>query len=336
MAREDDLRRWVEAGVIDAPTADRIVAFEAERTGEERARPERPGLAEVLVYLAAGIMAAGVAVLTATNWEHLATPARIAVPGAAAAAVLIAGYALRETGNNALLRAASLSWLLGGGLVAVTVVIAASELGWSEANVTLAGGLAAAVISVVLWALMRMHPQVVGIGAAAAFLSVGIASHAGDDWTPAMLGVGLAVSGLLVLGAAEIGILVPRSSARVIAGAGLAAGAFIAGMPPSPTIAEPVALVVVAVLLAAGVRFESLVYVGFGVLAAFLGLTSLLLRHVDDPTVAGLALVGVGLLLLVVIAGVRRSRAWERWGGWRAISEAAGAQSAGGDASRGA
>lgn len=109
MAREDDLRRWVEAALIDAAAAGRIVASRwTGSASRERAR-ERPGLAEVLVYLAAGIMAAGVAVLTATNWEQLASPARIAVPSAVAVAVLVAGYALRETGNNASLRGASLS-----------------------------------------------------------------------------------------------------------------------------------------------------------------------------------------------------------------------------------
>jgi hypothetical protein len=111
-----------------------------------------------------------------------------------------------------------------------------------------------------------------------------------------------------------MGLLVPRASARLVAGAALAAGGFWAGMPPAPPAGELVALVVTALLVAAGIRVQSLAYVAFGVLAAFAGLLTLILRHVDNPTLAGMALIVVGLLLLLAIAGLRRRLSWAQWG----------------------
>jgi hypothetical protein len=38
----------------------------------------------------------------------------------------------------------------------------------------------------------------------------------------------------------------------------------------------------------------------------------LILRHIDDPTLAGLALVGIGLLLLVAILVLGSYKPWAR------------------------
>jgi hypothetical protein len=122
----------------------------------------------------------------------------------------------------------------------------------------------------------------------------------------------LAAFGLIALAAVESGMLTPRSSARLLAAAGLGFGAFFAGLPPSPPVAELLAIAVVGVLLAAGLRYRSLVYIAFGVLTAFAGLMKLILRHIDDPTLAGLALVGIGLLLLVAILVLGSYKPWTR------------------------
>jgi hypothetical protein len=264
--------------------------------------------------VAAATEAAGIAVLASTNWEHLTSPVRIAIPGTAAAAVLAGGYALRQTRNDALVRGASLSWLLAGALICAMTAIAAAEGGWSENDVALAAGLAALISSVVLWNFLRMHPQVVGMGAAAFLLSSATSSRAGEDWTTAVLGGLLASFGLMGLIATEMGVLVPPSSARLVAGAALAAGAFWAGMPPTPALGELVAPFVIVVLTAAGIRVQSLVYIAFGVLASFVALLTLILRHVENATLAGIALIVVGLLLLLAISSLRKRLSWAQWG----------------------
>ena len=309
-ASEQDLRRWIRAGLIDLATGERILAFEAERSVPS----ERPSLPELFVYLAAAITAAGVTVLAATNWALLSSPARIAIPGLSAAAVLGTGCSLRRTRNDAVVRGSSLLWLLAGALIVGTVAIATTEADWSENQIALTSGAVAVITSVSLWALMRMHPQIVGIGGAVFLFSTAVSAFATEDWIVAVLGVSLAMFGLVALTATEGGVLMPVSSARLLAGAGLAAGAFFAGMPPSPPVTELLALVVVLALVTAGIRFQSLVYVAFGVLTAFAGLLKLILRHVESPTLAGVALIGIGLILLLAIAGLYRTRPWTRWG----------------------
>jgi uncharacterized membrane protein len=309
-ATREDVERWVAAGLIDAATAERILAFEAEREAERQARSERPGVAELLVYLAAAITAAGTTVLAATNWEHLASGPRIAIPAVASAGVFAAGHFLRRSENAAMIRGASLLWLLAGALFVGTVAIAFVEGDASENDAALAAGVSAIVASAALWAPMRMHPQIVGIGGAELLFATAVSARADEDWSIAALGLVLAMFGAAGLTAAEYGILVPRSSARLLAGAGLAAGAFWAGLKPAPPEGELLAVAVVIVLVAAGIRFHSLVYVAFGVLASFAGLLTLILRHVENPTLAGLALIAIGLLSLLAIAGLRKTQPW--------------------------
>jgi hypothetical protein len=308
-----DIRRWIEAGVVDEFTGDRILEIETERSAERRASSNRPDIPELLVYLASAIVAAGVTVLVSTNWEHLASGARIAIPGVAAAAVLATGYGLLATKNDAMIRAASLSWLLGGALVVATVAIATVEGGASENDAALLAGIAALVTSVALWHPVRMHPQIVGIGGAEFLFAMAISVRANEEWAIAVLGFVLAVFGVAGLIAAESDVFVPRSSARLLAAAGLAFGAFWAGSPPSPPFTELLSAAVFVLLVAAGIRRQSLLYVAFAVLTAFQALLKLVLRHIEDPTAAGLALVAVGLLLLLAIAGLRSTRLWPEW-----------------------
>jgi hypothetical protein len=328
MPRDEDLRRWVAAGVIDHAAAERIRAFEAERE-QQRARERapgrgRPGVAEILIYLAAAITAAGITVLFATNWEHLASPARIAVPGIAAAAVFAAGAMLRDSASDAMVRGASLLWLLAGGLLSGTAAIAAHESGLSENDAALTAGVAAVAASIALWAPMRMHPQIAGMAGAAFLCSNALGSRADEDWIVAVIGTSLAAFGLTAMVATEAGVLVPRISARLLAAAALGFGGFFAGMPPAPAVAELLAAAVVVVLVGAGMSRQSLVYVGFGVATAFAGMLTLILRHVESPTLAGLALVAIGLALLGAIASLRELRPWARWGALSPDEEARG------------
>lgn len=314
---EKDLSRWVQAGLIDSGTADRIRAYEAERRVARQSAAQRPTVLELLIYLAGAIAAAGFVVLVGTNWEHLSTPARIAIPGGSAALMFAAGHLLRRTRTDAMVRGASVSWLVASALAVGAVAIAANEAGWSENNVAITAGLFAAVVSVVAWSIMRMHPQIVGIGAAAFLLSTAISVRASEHWTTPLLGASLALFGFAALMLVERGVLVPRSSARLLAGAGLVAGAFFSGLPPAPLIAGLIALAVVVLLLAAGFRFASLLYIGCGVLAAFVALIELILRHVHNPTLAGLTLIALSLLLLLTTAVLREARPWRGWRAWR-------------------
>jgi uncharacterized membrane protein len=311
-ATTEHLRGWTAAGLIDPATAERILLFEAERAKGREADRWRPSVPELLVYLAAAITGAGLAVLVATNWEQLASGPRVAIPLLSSIAVFMVGYGLRRIRNDAMLRGASLLWLLTGALVVGSAAVAAAEAGWSENDVALAGGIVAVIAAVGLWMPMRMHPQIVGMGAAAVLFSTAIGSRFPEDYVSGVLGASLGAFGLAALGAVERWVLVPRSSARLLAGAALGVGGFVAGMPPGPPAMELIAVGAVIVLLLAGIRLQSLVYVTFGVLTAFGGMLTVILRYVDSPTLAGLALVAVGLLLMLAIAGLTRTQPWSR------------------------
>jgi uncharacterized membrane protein len=328
MPRDEDLRRWLAAGLIDQATAGRIAAFEAARE-RERARERapgggRPGVLELLIYLAAAITAAGITVLFATNWEHLASPLRVAVPAAAAVAVFAAGAGLRGSNSDAMVRGASLLWLLAGGLAVATAAIASHEAGFSENDVALTAGIVAVAASIALWAPMRMHPQIAGMAGAAFLFSTALGSRAAEDWIVPVIGTSLAAFGLAAMAATEYGALTPRISARLLAAAGLGFGGFFAGMPPAPAVAELLAAAAVVVLVGVGMWRQSLVYVGFGVATAFAGMLTLILRHVESPTLAGLALVAIGLALLGAIWAMRELRPWARWGALSPGEEARG------------
>ena len=314
-ATRDDLQRWVDAGLIGPTTASRILSFEAARdgvVGQQEGALWRPNLPELLIYLAAAIIAAGISVLVATNWDQLTSAARIAIPAAASAATFIAGYWLKRRGEDAALRAASLLWLLAGALSVGAVAILATELDVSENLTALIAGLAAIILSISLWSPMRMHPQIVGIGAAGFLLSTAISSFFAEDWIAGALAASLATMGAVALVSVEAEVLVPQSSARLLAAAGLAFGGFFAGMPPSPLIMTLVTAFAVALLLAAGIRYGTLVYVAGGVLTTFAGMLTLILRYVDNPTIAGLSLVAVGLLLMFAIAALATRQPWTR------------------------
>jgi hypothetical protein len=74
-AIDDELERWTRAGLLDAPTAERIRLFEASR--------EHPaGLRwQVLLALIFGaiLLAAGVTLFVAAHWDELSPIARFAV-----------------------------------------------------------------------------------------------------------------------------------------------------------------------------------------------------------------------------------------------------------------
>jgi hypothetical protein len=112
------------------------------------------------------------------------------------------------------------------------------EAGWSEENVALLAGVVALAVSMSLWVPLPTHPQLLGIGGAAFLLSTALTSRANEDWAVAVLGMCLMGFGIAALAVTEAGVLVPRVTARILSGAGMAAGAFWAGLEPAPAVLE--------------------------------------------------------------------------------------------------
>ncbi len=85
---------------------------------------------------------------------------------------------------------------------------------------------------------------------------------------------------------------------------------FFLGMPDAPVVAEVTSFAVAVLLIGAGIRYRMLISTVLGVFSAFLGLVVGILRHIDDPTLAAVALIAVGLGLLAAIVVKGRSRPW--------------------------
>ena len=73
--RDQQIKRWLAAGVIDAGTAERILVFERERVGGAGRRTP------VLLALAFGglLVAAGLLLFVSANWEYMSPAARTAM-----------------------------------------------------------------------------------------------------------------------------------------------------------------------------------------------------------------------------------------------------------------
>ena len=226
------LRRWQDAGLLDADTAERIRAFEEGL----RQRKDRPGIVEAGVYLGLAVIAVGVFVLVSTNWEHLRPWARISVSGVPALLALLVGQLMRSSPTPGIRRGGMLAWLLALALLTSTAAIIADESGWSGKNVALAAGVVALASGVALWVFMPSHAQLLGVTAGMFLFSVAVANRAepGTEGMGVVLGSSLTLFGTAGVILAEFSLLVPRTLARVMSSLGIVAGGFYAGVPPGP------------------------------------------------------------------------------------------------------
>jgi len=309
----DLLEQWRRAGVIDDATAARIREYEQSR-GHRTV--EAPGIVEGAVYLAAAVIAVGILVLLATNWEHLASPVRILVPAVAAIAALVGGQMLVASPHPGLGRGGQAAWLLGAALVAATAAVSASEAGAGPEWASVAAAAAALPAAIVLWLASRSHLQVIGVaascGLAGLATSAVISEHVSERYGPLSFGAVLVVAGAIAVAAIETGALIPRTTARVLAAAGLVLGALYTGVGPGPAWPEATAFIVCAALALLSVRRGVFLYMAGAVAAGFIGVATIILRHVDNTTAAALALIATGLALLAGIVLLERLRPWRR------------------------
>lgn len=299
---EEQLRGWVTAGVIDAPTAGRIRAFERGRPADQQG----PTLVEAIAYLGVLVAALGAAILVANNWEDLPGPARVAVVGGAGVLAVLASEAFRRLARPAMERAGQMALLAGGILLASAAAVLMSSAGGTAEDATLALGFAGLPLALASWARSREHPQVVGVGLG--IWAFGLSWLPQFDDTTELAWFTIAVLGLVALVVAEAGLFRPRASARAMAGLSIGAGAFFGSLPGGPV--EIVPFVAGGLLVAASLLRRTFVYIVAGIATLFAALVRAIVRHIDDPTLAAIALMAIGVLLVVVVLALARVRPW--------------------------
>ena len=305
---DDYLARWQQAGVIDEEAAERIRRFEAQ--AEAKARPERPGIVEALLYVGLAVIGVGAFVLVALVWEDLAAWARIAVTAAPGVFALALGELLRSAGEPGLRRGGSLAWVLGAGLLTGCAGVIAYEAGWDDPNGAIAAAAFAVALTFALWMVLPWHPQLAALGAALLFLSIAIGVRAAHDGPAVAAGV-LAGLAALWIAAAETGWLKPRVTARPLGGFALAAGAYLVGVDPAlPLVFDSLTLLAGVALIGLSIYRGSFVYMVFGVGVLFVGFVTFTMQRVPDPVVGALVLMLAGLVLVVVVVALARWRPW--------------------------
>lgn len=144
------LERWVKAGLVDAATADRIRAWEAERGGEVR----QSRLAIIVFALGGILLTAGILLFVAAHWDDYGPGARFALVLAMIGVLHLGGaYAARASAAlSATLHAAGTA-ALGAGIYLSGQIFNTAEH-WPGALMLWSAGAAVAV-----W-LLRQWPQV--------------------------------------------------------------------------------------------------------------------------------------------------------------------------------
>jgi hypothetical protein len=309
MARTDEhLQRWREAGLIDEAAVARIEAFEAATA--VRAKSERPGVIEALIYLGLAVIGVGAAVLSASNWEHLESWARIIVLAVPGVLGLAAGQVMRASEQPGYRRGGHMAWVVAAALLTAAAAVSAAEAGWEEESVNMAAGLTATTIAIALWMVAPSYPQIVGLAGGLFLFSIAVGANSIDH--EMLFGAGiLTLFGGAGLALVELNLLTPKLAGQVLAGIAFAGGAFYAGLDDTvPGWVQVVTFVAGGALIALSIRRSVLLYMAFGVGAVFLGLIATILRHVDDPTMASLLLMLIGVLLIAGVLLLARLRPW--------------------------
>jgi len=316
MARpEEHLEAWRAAGLIDEETAGRIRVFEAARTSKEG----RPTLTEAAVYLGLAVIAVGVFILVGSNWEQLDGWAHIASPLVPAFLSLGAALLMRRTSEPGVQRGSYVAALVAGALLTVSVATAGREAGATGETTLAAAGCAALVVAVALWLHWPGDLLLVGLAGAAILFSAGVGANApAHGFTVGA--ITLAFLGTAGIALAELGTLRPRLTAQVIAGAGLAGGAFLAGVGGGgPAWTEVLVFLVGPILIVLSIRQGTLAYMAAAVVGMFLGLINSVVRHVQDPTIAALALMVIGGAVIATVLVLIRLKPWTSATGRRSL-----------------
>lgn len=314
---EQHLRTWQKAGLLDHEQAERIRAFEAGRGRRDEPEEGRPGLLEALLYLGVVVASVGIFTLIAQNWDQLQPWARFLVLALPCALLLAAGAAMQRLGSPAIARAGGVAWMVSVALLAGAVGVAGNNLDWDDEATLLVAALAAVPLAALLWAQYPSHTQVVTLAGALLLLCIAVGAWASDEdvsQTTAGLLIALFAAGMIAL--TEARRFGPAPSARLLAGAGLLFGLWLATSPYDSGSGLTSNLVLIAAgagLIGLSLWSGSFIHMLTGVSGVFIGLVTLIFQEFEDDLGAPVALMISGALLigaalLLGLAGRRHLR----------------------------
>jgi len=302
---DDLLERWRSADVIDAVTADRIRAY--ERGHPQERSEDRPGVLEALVYLGLAIIAVGVAILVGVMWSDLTDWAKVAVLLVPGALAIVAGQGLRSLDNPGMRRGGHVMWAVATGLIAGGAAVWGDSAGLDGEDVGTVAALVAAAIGLTLWVLAPSHPQMLALGVALFALSAALGTQP-DDHQMITQGLLAVAFGAAIIALRELRFMRPEESAALVGAALVVQGAFFAGFEFGG--AEAIAFGAAAALVVLSIWHGVMIYMLAGVGLGFAALVRSIATHVEDPALASLALIVVGVLLIAIVMLITRTKPW--------------------------
>lgn len=303
MALVDDLKRWMNAGLIDVETADAIERFESERPGVSRVGR---GM-EAVAYLGAALILVALGILATEFWDRIEPWGKVTLGAAVAVVLFVAGLLLGRSEEPAVDRAQTFAWLLTVAAVALTAAVTLSEFaGTDEQDTFLYASVASLVAAVVLWWLRASVLQMVAMGAAAGFTVVAGVSHfeSPPDWA---FGLAFSGVGLLWLLLTWLGVFRPTRTSYALAAIGILLISFPEGNDlPWPLLGLGAALALMGLSVGLGEN----VLLGLGVAGLFVYIPMTIFELFGESLGVPVALLITGLVLLgVVVATVRLRKA---------------------------
>jgi hypothetical protein len=299
MGTDDDLKRWVDAGLIDTPTAASISAYEADRPGTGRIGR---GI-EAIAYLGAVLVLVALGVLATEFWDRLEPWGRLALAGVVAVVLFAVGLLLGRSEEPALRRAQTFAWFLTIAAVDLTATVLFQYiLDVSNDQVILWVAFASVAASLTLWLLRQSVLQMVALGTSAAATLIAAISQVetAPEWA---FGLGLAGLGAAWLLLTWGGLLRPARTSYVLASIGILLIAF----PEGANLPWPVLGLVAGLgLMALSVPLDESALLGLGVAGLFIYIPMTIFEVFGESLGVPLALLITGLVLLgVVVATIR-------------------------------
>jgi hypothetical protein len=299
------LRRWVEAGLLDEDQAAAIDAFEAGQTDREH-RPRISVAAEVLGYLGAILLVVGIASAIAASDLTLGTGGVLVLLGLGAVA-FGAGFVVVDRDEPAGQRLASvLGFLSSGSSAAFVAVLLSKVVSADAATVALLTGAAALVPSLAFWMRCPLGLQQLAVLGAATTAVFGALDQV-IGVTTTIAGVTLFVVGVLWLLGARVDLVRPPRVAYALGAVTTLVGAQYV-CADSRVLGAALGAATAVVLLIWGARSREGMHIGTGSIGLLVFLPQLVDALTGTAGGAALGLVAAGLVVLVIAVRMTRTR----------------------------
>lgn len=306
-ASTQNVRAWVERGLITEEQASAISTFESE-FAEERSRRGVPILGEIAGYLGGALALAALMTLTMEYWYELGDIGRIFIVAAVSALCLFGAVRLTKVEASQAKRLGQFLFFLATAGFGFTLGLA-TEFGFDEKWPMLVGATAALVLAVIIWWRLMTPLQLIAVALSLGILVVAVWNF-WDNVASAGIGWSYIVLAIAWILATEAGYLKPSTAALVM---GCIAALFGAQLVAFDTWDAGLALALLlgaAIgigLLIAGLIRKRGVMLGFGAAGIVMFMPQLTYELFSDSIgapisllLAGMLLVGMSVFLMVV------------------------------------